>query len=120
MAALGIVNTLTMNVIERVREIGVLRAAGMTRGQVWRSVVVEAGILGLAGAIVGVAAGLVVGFAMVLLAGARAEVANLAAFVPWAVIVAAFVLGVGVAMLAAAYPARIASRLSIIRAVQYE
>ena len=54
-AALGIVNTLTMNVIERVREIGVLRAAGMTRGQVWRSVVVEAGIVGLAGALMGVA-----------------------------------------------------------------
>ena len=43
-AALGIVNTLTINVIERVREIGILRAAGMTRRQVWRSVVVEAGI----------------------------------------------------------------------------
>ena len=48
-AALGIVNTLTMNVLERVREIGVLRAAGMTRGQVRRTVVVEAGILGLVG-----------------------------------------------------------------------
>ena len=53
-AALGIVNTLTMNVLERVREIGVLRAAGMTRRQVWRSVVVEAGITGLVGAICGV------------------------------------------------------------------
>jgi hypothetical protein len=60
-AALGIVNTLTMNVIERVREIGILRAAGMTRGQVWRSVVVEAGVLGLAGALLGIALGLVVG-----------------------------------------------------------
>ncbi len=60
-AALGIVNTLTMNVIERVREIGILRAAGMTRRQVWRSVVVEAGILGLAGAVLGVVLGLIVG-----------------------------------------------------------
>ncbi len=42
-AALGIINTLTMNVYERVREIGILRAAGMTRRQVWRMVVVEAG-----------------------------------------------------------------------------
>ena len=42
----GIVNTLTVSVLERVRELGVLRAAGMTRGQVRRTVVVEAGILG--------------------------------------------------------------------------
>ena len=55
-AALGIVNTLTMNVMERVREIGVLRAAGMTRGQVWRTVVVEAGITGVMGALSGVVA----------------------------------------------------------------
>ncbi len=44
-AGLGIVNTLTMNVVERVREIGVLRATGMTRSQVWRMVVIEAGVL---------------------------------------------------------------------------
>jgi len=57
-AALGIVNTLTMNVLERVREIGVLRAAGLARRQVWRMIVVEAAILGLVGAAVGAAAGL--------------------------------------------------------------
>ena len=72
-AALGIVNTLTMNVIERVREIGILRAAGMTRRQVWRSVVVEAGILGLAGAVLGVILGLIVGGLMVVLAGGPAR-----------------------------------------------
>ena len=49
-AGLGIVNTLTMNVVERVREIGVLRATGMTRSQVWRMVVIEAGVLGVIGA----------------------------------------------------------------------
>ena len=52
-AALGIVNTLSMDTWERVRELGMLRAAGMSRRQVWRSVLVEAGILGLIGAIVG-------------------------------------------------------------------
>ncbi len=72
-AALGIVNTLTINVIERVREIGILRAAGMTRRQVWRSVVVEAGVLGLAGAILGVVLGLAVGGMMVVLAGGRLD-----------------------------------------------
>ena len=116
-AALGIVNTLTMNVIERVREIGILRAAGMTRGQVWRSVVVEAGVLGLAGALLGIALGLLVGALMVVLSGGRFDVAS---GIPWSIIGLALVLGVAVAMLAAAYPARIASRLSIVRAVQYD
>ncbi len=116
-AALGIVNTLTMNVIERVREIGILRAAGMTRGQVWRSVVVEAGILGLAGALLGIVLGLLVGVLMVALSGGRIDVATA---IPWSIIGLALVLGVVVAMLAAAYPARLAGRLSIVRAVQYE
>ncbi len=116
-ASLGIVNTLTMNVFERVREIGVLRAAGMTRRQVWRSVVVEAGVTGLVGAICGVLAGLVVGGLMVVLAGGRWEIATA---VPWSAVGAAFALGVLLAMLAAAYPARIASGVSIVRAVGYE
>lgn len=116
-AALGIVNTLTMNVFERVREIGVLRAAGMTRRQVWRSVVVEAGITGLTGALIGVASGVAVGALMIVLAGGRLD---LALAVPWAAVAVAFVLGVALAMLAAAYPARLASGVSIVRAVGYE
>jgi putative ABC transport system permease protein len=116
-AALGIVNTLTMNVLERVREIGVLRAAGMTRRQVWRSVVIEAGVTGAIGAMCGVVAGLLVGGLMVVLAGGRLDVAL---GVPWPAVAIAFVLGIGLAMLAAAYPARIASSVSIVRALAYE
>jgi putative ABC transport system permease protein len=116
-AALGIVNTLSMTVLERVREIGVLRATGMTRRQVWRTVVVEAGICGLAGAILGSLAGLVAGAMIVVLAGGRLEPAT---FVPWPAIGLAFVLGVAVAMLAAAWPARVAAGLPIVRAVRAE
>ncbi len=116
-AALGIVNTLAMSVAERVREIGVLRAAGMTRSQVWRSVVVEAGITGLVGAFCGVVAGVLIGALMVALSGGRWD---LAAAVPWLAVVLSTVLGVTLAMLAAAYPARLASRVSIVRAVRYE
>src|SRR4029079_6957117 len=68
-AALGIVNTLSMNVLERVRELGVLRAAGMTRTQVRRTVVVEAGSLGLSGSFLGIVTGLIAGALMVVLAG---------------------------------------------------
>ncbi len=114
-AALGIVNTLTMNVLERVREIGVLRAAGMTRRQVWRSVVVEAGITGLIGAICGVVAGLVVGALMVVLRR-RAARTSRSACRGWPS-PSPSSSGVVLAMLAAAYPARLASSVSIVRAV---
>jgi putative ABC transport system permease protein len=116
-AALGIVNTLTMNVLERVREIGILRAAGMSRRQVWRMVVVEAGIVGLVGAILGTAGGVLSGLVMIVLAGGGIELGHV---VPWAAVGLVFVLGVTLAMLAAAYPARVASRISIIRAVRSE
>src|SRR4029079_15650603 len=101
----------------RVREIGILRAAGMTRGQVWHSVVVEAGVLGLAGALLGIALGLVVGASMVVLSGGRFDVAS---GIPWSIIGLALVLGVVVAMLAAAYPARVSQRPSSSRAAPHE
>jgi putative ABC transport system permease protein len=115
-AALGIVNTLTVSVLERVRELGVLRAAGMTRGQVRRTVVVEAGILGIVGSLLGVATGLVAGAILVLLAGGGPLILDL----PWTSIAVAVGLGVGVSMAAAWYPARLASRLAIVAAVQHE
>jgi putative ABC transport system permease protein len=116
-AGLGIVNTLTMNVYERVREIGILRAAGMTRRQVWRMVVVEAGILGVVGALLGCLAGVFLGFALGGVAGLGASGGPT---IPWLTIGLAAAFGVGIAMLAAFQPARIASRISIVRAVQFE
>jgi len=116
-AALGIVNTLTMNVLERVRELGVLRAAGMTTRQVRRTVVIEAGILGVVGTVLGIGTGLVAGALMIVLAGGGFSVGL---DLPWASIGLAIALGIGLAMLAAWYPARLASRLAIVRAVQHE
>ncbi len=115
-AALGIVNTLTVSVLERVRELGVLRAAGMTRGQVRRTVVVEAGILGIVGSALGIATGLVAGAILVLLAGGGRLILDL----PWTSIAVAILLGLGVSMAASWYPARLASRLAIVAAVQHE
>jgi putative ABC transport system permease protein len=116
-AALGIINTLTMNVVERVREIGMLRATGMTRRQVGRMVVVEAGILGLVGAILGAVTGLAAGALIVVLAGGQLAVAMEP---PWTALGLCLVLGVAVSMAAAWYPARLAGRLSIVRAVQFD
>jgi putative ABC transport system permease protein len=116
-AALGIVNTLSMNVLERVREIGVLRAAGMTTRQVRRTVVVEAGIVGVSGTILGIATGLVAAVLMGVLSGGRPGPALV---MPWASIGLAAALGIGVSIVAAWYPARLASELAIVRAVQHE
>jgi putative ABC transport system permease protein len=109
-AALGIVNTLAMNVLERVRELALLRATGLTRRQAWRLVVLEAAILGLVGALLGVLAGLAAGAALVLLAGG----ASIPFQPPWAVAVAALFGGLVLAILAALYPARLASRVEIV------
>jgi putative ABC transport system permease protein len=117
-AGLGIVNTLTMNVVERVREIGVLRATGMTRSQVWRMVVIEAGVLGVIGAILGCLAGLAAGAALITLTGGGIGAAGLD--VPWATMGLAAAFGIAIAMLAAYYPARLASGVSIVRAVQFD
>lgn len=116
-AGLGIVNTLTMSVAERIREIGILRAVGMTRRQVGRMVLVEAGILGMVGAVVGVAVGLVAGVAMTF-ASVGASAVGLA--IPWLQIVLVGVFGLAVAMLAAWQPARIAASVSIVDAVKFD
>ena len=115
-AALGIVNTLTMNVVERVREIGVLRATGMTRRQVRQMIVVEAGVLGVVGAFLGIVVGILAGSVLVAAGGGPGGSFE----PPIGSIVMAAILGVAVTMVAAYYPARVASGLSIVRAVQFE
>jgi putative ABC transport system permease protein len=106
-----------MDTWERVRELGMLRAAGMSRNQVWRSVLVEAGILGAIGALVGSLAGVAIG---AVLSGAAGGASGVAAWIPWPTVGLAVVLGVALAMLAAAQPARIAGRMSIVSAVRGE
>jgi putative ABC transport system permease protein len=109
-AVLGIVNTLAMNVLERVRELALLRATGLTRRQAWRLVVLEAAILGLVGAVLGVGTGLLAGAALVRLAGGSGVPFE----PPWVVAAGALVGGVALAILAALYPARLASRVEIV------
>jgi ABC-type antimicrobial peptide transport system permease subunit len=84
-------------------------------------VVVEAGILGIVGAVLGSLAGLAGGVVLVLLAGGLpARFASVSLAVPWATIGLAAAFAIAIAMLAAYYPARVASGLSIVRAVQFE
>ena len=115
-AAIGIVNTLTMGVLERVREIGILRAIGMTREQASRMIVVEATVLGLVGAVLGALAGLAAGFVLLVVSGGLGPSAG----IPWASMAIAAVLGLAGPAVAAWYPSRLASSVSIVRALKFE
>jgi putative ABC transport system permease protein len=115
-AALGIVNTLTMSVVERIRELGVLRAIGMSRRQAMRMILVEALILGLVGVLLGSVAGIAVGVVLLALGGGFGPVAG----VPWQPIGIAVGLGLVLPVVAALYPSRIAARVSIVTALQFE
>jgi len=115
-AALGIVNTLTMGVLERVREIGLLRAIGMSRRQAMRMVVVEAAILGVVGVVLGAAAGIAVGAVLLQLGGGLSHPGG----VPLLPIGVAAVLGLVLPAIAALYPARAAARVSIVEALHFD
>jgi putative ABC transport system permease protein len=101
--AIGIVNTLTLGVTERAREIAVLRAHGMTVGQVQGMVVTEAAIMGTVGGLLAALAGLAVTWVLVVLAP-RDFAAGVV--VPWPLVAATILLGIGVAVAAGVYPAR--------------
>ena len=110
----GIVNTLVLTVFERTREIGMLRAVGMTRRQTRRMIRHEAVITALIGAALGIPVGL--GLA-VLFDRALCDVPFV---VPWGTIVVFVIAAIIVGLLAAIFPARRASRLNVLDALQYE
>ncbi len=118
-AALGVINTLTMNVLERTQEVGMLRSLGMTRFQVGKMVLAEAGIMGL----IGGAFGLVFG---VLLS--RAVLGNINAVtgyelsyvLPAQGVVVSLIISLVVSQLAAIWPAWRAASINVIEAIQVE
>jgi putative ABC transport system permease protein len=117
-AVLGLVNTLAINVLERTREIGVLRAIGATRRQVKRMVLGESLLLAAAGSACGLVAGLWLGHAMVV--GIRGGMGFLVYAFPAAGALAAVAFGLGIGVVAAVLPARQAARVPIVKALQYE
>ena len=114
----GIVNTLTMSVLERTREIGVLRALGASRWQIRRQVSSESVVIGLIGALLGICVGAGLGYA--LLQGLAAGIPGVQYRPPFATMALVAVSGVLLGLLAAILPARRAARLDVIEAISYE
>jgi putative ABC transport system permease protein len=116
-AVLGIVNTLALSVVERTRELGLMRAVGATRRQVRAVVRRESVLMSLLGALTGVALGVGSGAA---LARALGDEGITTVSVPLLTVGVYFAIAVAVGVLAALGPARRASRVDVLRAVTTE
>ena len=123
-STLGIVNTLVMAILERRREIGVLKALGATDSDVKKLFFVEAGVMGFFGGIFGVLFGWLLGRAITIGTNLYLKRQNLnpieLSSVTWWLILAALVFGVLVSLAAGLYPASRAAKLNPVDALRYE
>ena len=115
---LGVVNTLAMSVVERTREIGVVRALGAPRWLVRVTMVNEGVLMTVGGAAAGIAAGTLI--AWVWIQSADALLPGLTFVFPWATAILVTLAAVIFGVIAAALPARRAARLDPVRAIAYE
>ncbi len=113
-AILGVMNTLLLSVTERTREIGLLRAVGLRRNEVWRMITLESVVMSLFGAIAGMVLGVSIGVAVVWSLG---EFGFSTPTVPW-IWLAVYAVGAFVAgIVAAIWPAWRASRMNVLEAI---
>jgi putative ABC transport system permease protein len=115
-ALIGITNTLTLSVLERRREIGLLRAVGLSRRQLRTAIGWEAVLIALLGALLGLGLGLI--FAWAVITALDDEVLRLS--VPWVRVGLSLIAAALAGLIAAAVPAWRASRRNILEAISYE
>ncbi|MEV5910772.1 ABC transporter permease [Streptomyces chartreusis] len=116
-AVLGVVNTLALSVVERTREIGLLRAIGLARRQLRRMIRLESVVIAVFGAVLGLALGLVWG---VCTQQVLALQGMTALAIPWPTIVAVVIGSAVVGVVAALLPALRASRMNVLAAIAHE
>ncbi len=113
-AIVGVVNTLLLSVYERTRELGLLRAVGMSRRQVRSTIRLESVIISLMGTLIGLVIGIVFGWALVT---ALADQGITSFAIPWTQLVIIVIIAILAGVGAALYPARRAARLDVLRAI---
>jgi putative ABC transport system permease protein len=116
-ALIGIVNTLSLSILERRRELGLLRVVGMTDRRVQRMVRLESGLISALGTVTGVVLGLAIGWGL-LVSIDRITDANISLGFPGLQLLLVLVLGVVLGLVASYLPARRSTRLEVLDAIQ--
>ena len=123
-ATIGIVNTLVMTILERRREIGILKALGAADRDVKQLFFVEAGVMGLLGGVFGVGIGWLIGKGVTWGTNLYLQRQNLPPAhvfsVPWWLVLSAIAFAIVVSLAAGLYPATRAARLNPVEALRYE
>jgi ABC-type antimicrobial peptide transport system permease subunit len=123
-ASIGIVNTLVMAILERRREIGIMKALGASDFDIKKIFFAEAGVMGLMGGAVGVALGWIIGhainFGTNIYLRRQSFPPEQIWFVPWWLVAGAIVFAVIVSLVSGLYPAARAARLDPVQALRYE
>jgi ABC-type antimicrobial peptide transport system permease subunit len=112
----GMVNTQVLSVFERTRELGMLRAVGMTRRQTRRMIRHESVITGLLGAALGIPLGL----ALAAIAGTALSEYDVRFSIPAGTLVVFAIIAISAGVVSAVWPARRAARLNVLKALQYK
>jgi putative ABC transport system permease protein len=116
-AVLGVINTLGLSVIERTREVGLLRAVGVSRGQLRTMIRLESIVIAVFGALLGVVMGIAFG---IFLVRALNDQGITELSIPWGQLVGFVVASGVVGVLAAVWPGRRAARLDVLKAIATE
>ncbi len=117
-AIIGIVNTLGLSILERTRELGLLRAVGMTRRQLRTTIRIEALLIAMTGTIIGLVLGTAIGAALIKSFGPDQALTGFA--IPWFRLIVVLLAGMAVGFLAAVLPTRRATRLDPLDALATE
>lgn len=123
-ASIGIINTLVMAILERRREIGIMKAIGASDKDVKGLFFAEAGVMGVFGGMVGVVLGWTIGRVINLGANVYLKRQHFPPeqiwFVPWWLVIGAIAFAIVVSLLSGLYPASRAARLDPVQALRYE
>ena len=123
-AALGMFNTLTVSLLERTREVGLMKAIGMKSGQVKDLFLTESMIMGFFGGVIGLVAGIMLGKILSLFLSAFSLVKGVGtidiSYVPPIFVLAVLILSVVIGILTGYFPAKRATKISALNALRYE